>query len=519
MNGAEALVRTFLANGVDTCFANPGTSEMHFVAALDRFDGMRCVLGLFEGVATGAADGYARMADRPACTLLHLAPGMANGLANIHNARKAGTPMVNVVGDHATHHLRYDAPLTADVEAAARPFSHWVRTAQSAATVAADAASAIAAALTPPGRIATLILPADTAWTEAGAQAGPAPLPPVPQRVRVPDAAVIEAARVLRSGEPVGLLIAGTALRAAGTALAGRIAKATGARLFAPTLEARIERGAGRVHVDRIPYAVDAAQAFLSGLRHLILLGAPPPVGFFAYPGKPSLMAPPGCATLALAGSDGDLVQALADLAEAVGAHNVPAPLEPSELPEAPRGDVPVTHESMGRTLCALMPEGAIVVDEAVSGGLALRTATRNARPHDWLQLTGGAIGDGLPMAVGAAIACPGRKVVNLQADGSAMYTVQALWTMARENLDVTTVLLNNRAYAILQGELANVGARNAGRKALDMMSLDRPDIDWAALARSMGVESHTARTQDDFARRFEAAMRGRGPKLIDVVL
>ena len=174
MNGAESLVRTLVAGGVDVCFSNPGTSEMHFVAALDRVEGMRCVLGLFEGVVTGAADGYFRMKGTPASTLLHLGPGLANGLANLHNAKKANSGIVNIVGQHATHHIGYNAPLTSDIEGLARPMSAWVRTSPDAKSVSADGAAAIAAARSAPPQIATLILPADTAWNEAdGIAAGP----------------------------------------------------------------------------------------------------------------------------------------------------------------------------------------------------------------------------------------------------------------------------------------------------------------------------------------------------------
>src|ERR687890_673068 len=242
MNGAASLVKTLAGAGVDVCFANPGTSEMHFVAALDQVGDMRCVLGLFEGVVTGAADGYARMADRPASTLLHLGPGLANGLANVHNARRANTPMVNIVGDHATYHKQHDAPLTSDIEGVAKPFSDWVRTSADSRSVAGDGAAAVAAAMPPPRRVATLILPADASWNEAD---GPAPLPPVEGRASVAPEAISQATRVLRSGEPALLFMGGDALRDPGLMLAGRLGAKTGARLLAQTLNARVERRAG----------------------------------------------------------------------------------------------------------------------------------------------------------------------------------------------------------------------------------------------------------------------------------
>jgi acetolactate synthase-1/2/3 large subunit len=487
---------------------------MHFVAALDRVDGMRCVLGLFEGVVTGAADGYARMADKPAATLLHLGPGLANGLANLHNAVKASTPIVNIVGDHATYHRGYDAPLTSDIETAAKPFSGWVRTSPDAMSVAADGAAAIAAALTPPGRVATLILPADTAWNEGS---GPAPVPPVPGRSAVSGEAIDGAARILRSGEPTLLLLTGAAVRERGLELAGRIAAATGARLMAQTFNARIERGAGRVPVERVPYPVDAAVAALAGFRHVILVGAKQPVAFFAYPDKPSVLTRPGYQCHTLVRPEEDMLGALEALVDALGATHHAPPVADLALP-AP-GTGAITPEAISLSLGALLPEQAIVVDEAVSSGRAFFPPTRQARPHSWLQNMGGSIGLGLPMATGAALACPDRKTICLQADGSAMYTLQALWTMARESLDVTIVLFANRSYAILRGELANVGAQNVGRKALDMLDIGRPDLDWVALARGMGVPGARVTDMDEFNRRFAEGLATPGPYLVEAVL
>ena len=513
MNGAESLARTLTGAGVEVCFANPGTSEMHFVAALDRVEGLRCVLGLFEGVVTGAADGYGRMADKPASTLLHLGPGLANGLANVHNARRADTPMVNVVGDHATYHKEHDAPLTSDVEGVARPFSHWVRTSTESRSVARDGAEAVAAALTPPGRISTLILPADASWNEAD---GPAPLPPVEERAAVATEAVTVAARALRADGPAVLFLSGPALREPGLTLAGRIAASTGARLVAQTLNARTERGAGRVAVEFLPYPVDEALAALAGAHQLLLVGSKAPVAFFAYPGKPSELTPEGCEVVTLATPAEDVVGALAALADELGAGKA-APLQAMETP--PPGGGPLGFDTAAAAVAAQLPEDAIVVDEALTGAAAFLSRTRGAAPHSYLQVTGGAIGIGPPLATGAAIARPDRKVVCLQADGSAMYTVQALWTQAREGLDVTTVILDNRSYAILKGELANVGAGDAGRKAHDMMELDRPALDWVALARGMGVEAGRAATVEEFGRQLEAGLRSQGPYLIDLIL
>jgi acetolactate synthase-1/2/3 large subunit len=514
MNGAESLVRTLVGGGVDVCFANPGTSEMHFVAALDRVDGMRCVLGLFEGVVTGAADGYYRMADRPAATLLHLGPGLSNGLANIHNANKAMSGMVNIVGDHATYHRQYDAPLTSDIEGLARPNSHWVKTSPDAKSIAADGALAIAAAREPPGRIATLILPADTAWNEGS---GPANVPP-PANPAPPSADAVEAAaRVLRSGEPTLILLTGRALREDGLALAGKIAAKTGARLIAQGSNARTQRGRGRVSVERIPYVVDQALRVLAGLKHIILVGAKLPVAFFAYPDKPSRLYPEDCRGHVLARPDEDLVAALDMLCDAVDAGKTPVPAVNDERPRPASGAI--TSEALGASIGALLPEHAIVADEAVTTGRGFFAPTKAAQPHDWLSNMGGSIGLGPPLATGAAVACPDRKVVGLQADGSAMYTVQALWTQAREGLDVTTVLFSNRVYQILKGELANVGAGNPGRKALDMLDLGHPDIDWVGLAKSLGVPGARVTDMEGFNRRFAEGLATPGPYLVEVVL
>ena len=513
MNGAESLVRTLVGGGVDVCFANPGTSEMHFVAALDRVEGMRCVLGLFEGVVTGAADGYARMSEKPAATLLHLGPGLANGLANIHNANKASSSMVNIVGDHATYHRKYDAPLTSDIEGLARPSSHWVKTSPDAMSIAADGAAAIAAARTLPGQIATLILPADTAWNDGS---GPAPVPSPQGPKPVSREAIVEAAQVLRSGEPCLILMTGRALRQEGLELAGKIAAKTGARLMAQGSNARTQRGRGRVFLERVPYVVEQATRVLAGLKHIILVGAKMPVAFFAYPNKPSLLAPPDAQGHVLARLDEDMVGALAALAEEVDALRTPAPVVNDAPPAKASGQI--TPEALGASLGALLPENAIVVDEAVTTGRGFFAPTRSAAPHDWLSNMGGSIGLGMPLATGAAVACPDRKVITLEGDGSAMYTIQALWTQAREGLDVTTLLFSNRSYQILKGELANVGAGNPGRKALDMLDLNQPDLDFVKLAKGMGVAGARVSDMDEFNRRLAEGIASPGPYLIEVV-
>jgi acetolactate synthase-1/2/3 large subunit len=512
MNGAESLVHTLLASGVDTCFANPGTSEMHFVAALDRIPGMHCVLGLFEGVVTGAADGYARAAGKPAATLLHCGPGLGNGLANLHNARRAATPMVNIVGDQATYHRPNDPPLTADTEGWARGVSGWVRTASDVATVGADAAAAAQAAMVAPGQIATLILPSDTSWNEGGIVA--APLPRLPTPTAAPSQ-IDEAVRILKQGggRKVALMIGYGGVDEEGVMLAHRIGLATGCRVMGDT-SGKTPRGQGRPTLERVPYVVDAAVAAMAGVEHMILVAAKKPVTFFAYPGKPLSGMPAGTQYHVLARREQDPLDALRRLAEAL---HVPSasPIDNGEKPHVGTG--PITPESFGATVAALLPEGAVVADESITYGRGLGVM-KAAAPHDWMNPTGGAIGGGLPLAVGAAVGSPGRRVINLQADGSAMYTVQSLWTMARERLDVTTIILSNRKYQILLGELANVGA-NPGRTALEMMDLGNPDLNWQKMAEAMGVEGARTDTADGLADLMNGALSRPGPFLIELMV
>ncbi len=514
MNGAESLVQTLLASGVDTCFANPGTSEMHFVAALDAHPDLRCILCLFEGGASGAADGYYRMTGKVAATLLHLAPGFSNAAANLHNARKAGSGVLNIMGDHASYHLRHESPLKGDTEGTARAVSHWTRTCHDADQVALDGAAAVQAARAKNGQIATLILPANTAW-EAATAAQTAP-PPPPLR-RPGDADIAAAATALRR-PGAALLVDGQALHTDVARTAARIAQATGCRLLAPCLVGRITRGAGAVKFERLAYVVEENVAVLAGITHLVLVGTPRPASFFAYPGKPSLPEPPGCAVIDLCQPDMDVAATLHALAAAVNAPKdlPPEAFWPLELPALPTGAMSLPK--IGQAMAALLPEGAVVVDEAITTSRHLTAPTLTARRHDWLHTTGGAIGYGLPAAVGAAVACPERKIVAPVGDGSAMYTLQALWTMAREGLDVCAVVFSNRGYQILRGELANVGVTNVGRNAVRMFDVEQPALDWVALAKGHGVDGVRVQDADAFVAAFAGAMARRGPFLIEVM-
>jgi acetolactate synthase-1/2/3 large subunit len=514
LNGAQALIRTLVDSGVTTCFTNPGTSEMHFVAALDSVPEMRAVLGLFEGVATGAADGYARMADTPGATLLHLGPGLGNGLANLHNARRANSPIVNIVGDHATYHSQYDAPLQSDIETVARNVSTWVRTSASTGNLGRDAVEAVAAAKGPPGQVATLILPADVSWTD-GAEPAPAAQPAV---APVGAADGVEAiAKALRRGERTAILLGGRALRERGLLAAGRIAAATGARLLAEVFPARLQRGAGLPAVERLAYVPELATVQLAGLKHLVLVDAQAPVSFFAYPGKKSYLVADGCEVHELAGPADDMLGTLEALVDALDAASAEPAVQQPSTPAQPAG--PLTAEKVCEAIGMLLPEGAIVSDEAVTSGGTLPVNTAGAPRHDWLTLTGGAIGQGLPVAAGAAVACPGRPVFALQADGSSLYTIQSLWTMAREQLDVTVVIFNNRSYGILNVELARVGAQGAGPKANAQLDLSGPDLDFVKIGTGFGVPSHRVDTADDLVGALKRAIAEPGPRLIEVVI
>ena len=515
MNGAESLLTTLVNNGIEVCFTNPGTSEMHFVAALDEVEGMRAVLCLFEGVLSGAADGYARMARKPASTLLHLGPGLGNALANIHNAKKGHVPMVNIVGDHATYHLQYDAPLTADIEGIARPVSHWVYTSKAAQDIARDAAEAVRQAGI--GRVATLMLPADVSWGDNpnGPQGAIAVAPPA----TVPASRIAEAIALMKAGKHCMILIGGRELDSQRGLMLSRIGKAAGVRVCTEVFPGRMARGAGTAIIDRLPYLAELAIDHLKDVEHLILLGAAAPVSFFAYPNVPSVIAPDNCREFQLADPNDDIDQVLEDLLEQLDAVDAKPDVQPLTIPDLATGALDVNK--IAAAVAHFLPVNAIVVDESITSGFVLYPVTATAQPHDWLNLTGGSIGWGLPASVGAAIACPDRKVVCLEGDGSAMYTIQSLWTMAREHLDVTVVIFNNSKYSVLEMEFARTGARGGkpGPNAASVLDIGGPDMDFVAIATGMGVSASRATTAEEFNAQFAAAIRAKGPRLIDAVV
>lgn len=514
MNGAESLLQTARAAGIDVCFANPGTTEMALVAALDAVPGIRPVLGLFEGVCTGAADGYGRMTGRPALTLLHLGPGLANGLANLHNARRAHTPVVNLVGDHTSWHRGADSPLESDISALARSVSSWVRTSRDAASLASDLCDAVAAATHSPGQVATLVIPADH---QSQAAHGPAPAPKsvVPAS---PDANRIDAAvQALRRGPRAALLLGGPGCRGEALESAARIAEATKCRLFVETFPAQAERGAGTPRLERLPYFPEQVAEVCKDVASVILAGAPDPVAMFGWAGAASFLLRSDVERVALAGVDQDVSSALAAVADALNAPRRLSTLAPFEPAPPPFGRLDAG--ALAAAVAHTLPDHAIVVDEGATSSLPLYGALASAAHHAWLTLTGGAIGQGLPCATGAAIACPDRKVLAFQADGSGLYTLQALWTHARESLDVTTVVCANRAYRILQVEMLRTGSDAGGRAARALTELTGPELDWVLLASGMGVPAVRVEDADSLVHALGRALTEPGPHLVEAIL
>ncbi len=515
MNGAQALLKALVESGLDTCFANPGTSEMQLVYEIGRGTDVRAVLCLQENTVTGAADGYARMAGKPAFTLLHVGTGFANGIAMLHNAGRANTMMVNIVGANATYHQpNYPEHelIGGRIVDLARVVSHWAHEAHTAGDLGVLGVEAARYSRIGAGKICTVIAPTDCHWDPAAA-------PPLPaEAISTPKAApetIADAAALLTNGKKTAIVLGSRALHAGELELAGRIAAATGADLLGETFPSRLARGEGRVPVTLIPYIAEMALAFLARYEQMILVGALLPVVTFAYKDKPVIKVPKGCAVSTLATVDHDIPAALGDLAKALGAPEAPAALRARAASSAPSGAL--TADAIGQSLCALLPENAILVDESITSGAPIYARTEGARAHDYLfGSCGGAIGGGLPVALGAAVACPARKVVALEGDGSGMYTNQALWSMAREQADVTVVVLKNDNYAILEVELARVRAGDTNEKMQSMMSLARPVLDWVRIAEGQGVPARRATTAEEFHEQFRAALETKGPRLIE---
>ncbi len=515
MNGAQALMRTLVDAGIEVCFSNPGTSEMHFVAALDGEPKMRAVLALFEGVATGAADGYARMADKPAAVLLHLGVGLGNGMANLHNARKGKVPVVNIVGDHSLDHVQYNAQLQSDIETVARNVSpNFVRTSQSTAELCNDTVDAIVAARGLPGQVATLILPADVSWGKGGV---PAQVPPQPEHHIASQEQIDAAVAAIKKGKKVAMLLGGRALREPSLMAAAKIAAHSGVKLFHETFPTRLERGVGMPTPEKVAYLAELVGVQLADIDHLILVDSKAPVSFFAYPGKKSYLVPDSCQVHSLATEEQDAAGSLRKLVDALGADNTAPKLQKPNRPSSPKGKL--TAEKVCQAVGHYLPENAILIDEAITSGLLLQSMTAGCPRHDYITLTGGGIGQGLPNAVGAAIACPDRPVFALIGDGTSMYTIQSLWSMAHEELDVTVVIFNNASYSVLNIELERVGAEKIGEKALSQLDLNGPVINFSQLAQSMGVHGTRVSTAEEMNKALEYASSQKGPHLIEAIV
>ena len=515
MNGAELLIKTAIGAGVKVCFANPGTTELPIVTALDRVPGIRAYLGLFEGVCTGAADGYGRMLDKPAMVLLHLGPGFANGIANLHNARRAKSPVLNVVGEHATWHRDADPPLAMDIERLARTVSGWWRTSKSAKGIPGDMTDAVTA--TRLGQVATLIVPHDYQVAECDGykvkELG-SPFDPLE-----PNSIEATASR-LRASHKVALMLGGRALREHALKTAGRIQRRIGCDLLAPTLPGYMDRGPGLPIVERIPYFPERAADMVSSYEVVVFAGAAEPVTFFGYPGVRSRILADEQERIVLCTDRQNVVEALELLADALDAPSdlsVDGHLTKPKRPGIPEGDL--TAEKACLTVAALQPENSIIVDEAVTTGLSYLLLPAALPAHAVMNVSGGSIGLGIPCATGAAVACPDRPVIDLQADGSALYTVQALWTQAREALNVTTLICSNRSYRILQMELSRSGIEPQGPNTRVLTELTNPPIDWVGVAQGFGVPGVTVSTAEDLGRELGRALSEPGPHLIEMLL
>lgn len=513
--GAHALWAGLLDQGVDTCFANPGTTELDLVRGLESFPKLRCVVALQENVCTGAADGYGRMLGRPASTLLHLGPGFANGIANLHNARRARTPIVNIIGDHTSWHLPYDAPLSSDIESLARPVSGWVHRITGTADIAPAAAESVRQSTAVGGQGSTLIFPADFQYAEM-AEASPVAVSEK-NTEQADDYRPDQALARIQGAQRVVFLLGGggeeSGLGERAQRAVARIAAHTGCSVYAETFPARAERGQGLPSFDRLPYFPEPARKVLDDADLVVLVGALPPITYFGYVGHPSaLVAPERLLTISLPGRPA--AGRVEELADALGAAAYATPQH--ALPALPEGEL--TPQKIAAVLARELPERAIVSVEGGTCGYPFYAVSDAARAHTVLTNTGGAIGQGLPVALGAAVACPDRTVVGLLSDGSTQYTIQTLWSLAHENARVVVLIAANHQYAILRNELRRDGAA-LGERAAQMTALDHPRIDWVALAQSYGVPASRAQTAQQLQQQLQAAFAGTGPALIEMAL
>jgi len=514
MNGAQAFFKVLLDGGVDTIFGCPGTSEMQIIQELGQTN-VHAVLGLQENVVTGMAHGYGVMTGKPSLSLLHVACGISNGLANMHNGRRAGAPMVvfagGVAANHEVNNPEHQMLLRPQQIAAAA--TDWQREALTSDLLADCAAEALQVANTGYGKVAMVFGPAQTFWEEATILEDQT-RPPIPPR-RVSASTIKEIAESIQSGKKTCLLLGGHALREEALEVAGRISAATGAELWQDYIVARLQRGAGRVPVKRIPYVVEAGVEALKDFEQIVLVGNQIPIPTFSYKGKPLTKVPEGCAIKTLGTTECDLLQALTDLADAVN-----APAKAPVHQDRAKGVAPtgvLNEAAICQSIVAAMPDNVIVVDEGNMESFNFPELTAGAAPHDFMQApTGGAIGAGASVAIGASVAAPDRKVVCLEGDFSLNLNIMSLWTMAKQNSNICLVIMNNGGSQALRMELARVRPGDETDKALDMLLIRDPEIDYVKIAEGNGLSATRATTAEEFHQQFVAAMKKKGPHVID---
>lgn len=510
MNGSECLVGTLINHGVDLLFTNPGTSEVGLLAEIGTSEQIRAVPVLFEGIAAGAADGYFRMTGCPAATMLHVGPGLANAWSALHNAAKARSGVVNIVGQLSEAHLEYESPLKSDLLALATSVSDVVRYPLSSARVGIDAHAAADAAKR--GKVATLVMANDVGWSDGAELA----TPPGAQNTDAHGALDPAAMTALKQGPRTLFLLGGLALDVGAQRDAAAIASATGCSVMIEWANARCERGGDLPSWARIPYPVDEAVRTLAAYDTIVLCGAAEPIAFFNYRNSPSRLAAPSARVIDLHAEGADVRLALGAARRALASD----PARPCHPPASRYTyGAPKSPDPVSAAIAAALPEDAIIVNEAITSASDLFAASAAAPRHTWLDNLGGSIGFALPAAIGAAIGAPGRRVIALCGDGSTMYSLQGLWTMARENLDITVLVFANRAYKILINELVQASDAHLNDRTFSLLQLDNPAIGWAKLSGSLGVDATRVHSFDQLKAALTLALDTQGPRLIEVVI
>ena len=514
MNGAAAFFKSIVDNGIDTIFACPGTSEMQVVDEVG-YSNLRVVLCLFENSVTGMADGYARMLDKPALGMVHVTCGLTNALANMHNARIANSRMIIFGGgvhvahevNEPVHSMLQRQPYVAQIAA------QCVIEARSPDQLAAAATQALKASNDGAGKIVYVYGPNNAVWGESSFQGKLTSS--AEQRQRVSTATISSIADTLKAGKKTAFILDNLALREEGLEILGRIAEGAGGRLFREWLPSRIAMGAGRVRTETLPYGGAEGRELLSEFDQIVLVGAKIPVCPFSYENQPWVKIPENCNVHTLATADHDILAALEELATQLDLPEKASNRYNRKPGEPPTG--PLSGNSIVQSLSILMPADSIVLDEAMLENVMFPLLMDGAAPFDFMAACpGGAIGAGPPVACGAAIACPNRKVILLEGDFSLMQGNTALWSMAQHNLDICVINYNNEGSASLSTELARVRQGEAQPKSIELLRIRKPTIDYAAMAESMGVPASRAETAEEFHLQLTKAMSTKGPHFID---